>query len=109
MAENAKKEAASVLYSGGSDSTLAAVKILEEYEKVTLLTFDPGFIFFLENSRKHVPELQQKFGAENVSHKIINISHAIRNILFHDVKYDLKKYGFNIRISMDLQGKEFFS
>ncbi len=50
-------EQASVLYSGGTDSTLAAVEMLKECRRVTLLTFNPGFIFFIENSRVHADVL----------------------------------------------------
>lgn len=87
---------ASVLYSGGTDSSLAAVEMLKLARKVTLLTFDPGFIFFVENSRVHAQALIEAFGAERVSHHIIPIADVAREVLFGDARGDLRKYGFDM-------------
>jgi len=89
-------EKASVLFSGGSDSTLAAYLIAARTQHTTLLTFDPGFIFFVENSRRHAQILIDKLGPDRVEHKIIPIKPIIDRILFGDVKHDLRKYGFNL-------------
>lgn len=89
-------EQASVLFSGGTDSTLAAVEMLKECERVTLLTFNPGFIFFVENSRLHAGALARKFGEERVEHRIIPIPEFSKRILFGDLRRDLGKYGFDL-------------
>lgn len=90
------KTHAAVLFSGGTDSTLAAAQMLEEFDKVTLLTFDPGYLFFLKNTRIHAKKLQKKYGVERVEHQIIDIRHFIKEILGRDVGGDLKEYGFNM-------------
>lgn len=87
---------ASVLFSGGTDSTLAAVEMLKECRRVTLLTFDPGFIFFVENSRLHAEALLRTYGQDRVEHRIIPIPEFTRRILFGDLRHDLGKYGFDL-------------
>ncbi len=87
---------ASVLFSGGTDSTLAAYEIAVRTRETTLLTLDPGFIFFVENSRRHADLLRQKIGADRVRHEIIPIRPLIRQILFGNLRHDVPKYGFNL-------------
>ncbi|MFC1890513.1 hypothetical protein ACFL4G_12240 [Thermodesulfobacteriota bacterium] len=95
QAEDCSKDA-SVLFSGGTDSTLAAVKMLGQHERVHLLTFNPGFIFFVENSRKHAAMLMKRYGEGRVIHRIEDIRDSIAKILFGDVRKDIPKYGFNM-------------
>lgn len=90
------KDHAAVLFSGGTDSTLAAVQMLDEFQRVTLLTFDPGFVFFLENTRVHSRKLQEHFGTGRVDHKIVRIHDWIGAVLGSDLRGDLKEYGFNM-------------
>jgi hypothetical protein len=87
---------ATVLFSGGTDSTLAAVRMLDECRKVTLLTLDPGFVFFIENSTKHAEALRRAFGADRVLHHILPIRGEIREVLFGDTRRDLGRYGFDM-------------
>jgi hypothetical protein len=92
----ARKDHAAVLFSGGTDSTLAAAQMLEEFDRVTLLTFDPGYLLFLNNTKVHAEKLQQHFGADRVTHLILDIRHYIRDILGVDPVQDIKEYGFNL-------------
>lgn len=95
MSEALKSHAA-VLFSGGTDSTLAAARILQNHERVTLLTLDPGYIFFVDNTRKHAGILQERFGAERVTHHILDVKEAVRAVAAKDIPGDLKEYGFNM-------------
>lgn len=90
------KDHAAVLFSGGTDSTLAAAQMLDEFQRVTLLTFDPGYLFFINNTRVHAKKLQEKFGVQRVDHQIIDIRPFIKKILGVDVNADLGEYGFNM-------------
>ncbi|MBZ0270918.1 hypothetical protein K8I61_02690 [bacterium] len=94
--ENFVAERATVLFSGGTDSTFAAWRVAERVRHVTLLTFDNGFIFFIENSKRHADALRNALGTDRVTHEIIPIKDAIRRILLGRPKEDLKKYGFNL-------------
>ncbi|MCZ7586260.1 MAG: hypothetical protein M5R36_24690 [Deltaproteobacteria bacterium] len=89
-------EDASILFSGGTDSTLAAYLVSKIARRVHLLTFDNGFIFFVDNSRRHADKLRTVLGDDRVVHKIIPIQDPIRKVLLGDVKHDLGKYGFNL-------------
>ena len=91
-----RKAHAAVLFSGGTDSTLAAAQMLEECDRVTLLTFDPGYLYFLGRTRVHADKLVAKFGADRVEHLIIDIRDFIGQILGSDVKGDLGEYGLNM-------------
>jgi len=90
------KDHAAVLFSGGTDSTLAAAQMLDDFKRVTLLTFDPGFLFFLDNTKVHAKKLVEKFGADRVEHLIIDIRPFIKKILGSDVGSDLGEFGFNM-------------
>lgn len=89
-------EKGSVLFSGGSDSTLAAYLLGQQVRHVTLLTFDPGYNFFVENSARHVGILKEALGDDRVTHRIIPIRDEIKAILGGDLKNDLRTYGFNM-------------
>ena len=86
---------AAILFSGGSDSTLAAALMLDEGRDVTLLTFDPGFVMFLDNSRTNAARLQRHYGAERVRHEILDNRPATHRLLWSRMPQDLKDYGFN--------------
>jgi hypothetical protein len=56
----------SILFSGGPDSTLAALKALERADRVHLLTFHHNKMGKIGKHRKVVAELKQVFGDERV-------------------------------------------
>jgi len=83
-----------VLYSGGSDSTLAAALAMEEFDKLHLLTFSRFGIFGIERAEVNVRKLEARFGAERIEHHLIDIDR-----LFEKVSYDrylgtLRRHGF---------------
>lgn len=100
MSQTKLKGEASVLYSGGTDSTLAAVRMLEGHAKVTLLTFNPSFILFVRKSRKHVGELQRVFGADRVCHRIIKNSRFFKRVVLGNFVRDLADYGPNLAVQL---------
>lgn len=91
-----RKDHAAVLFSGGTDSTLAAAQMLEEFDRVTLLTFDPGYLLFIKNTKVHAKKLAAHFGEDRVTHLILDIRHYIKDILGSDPVEDAKEYGFNM-------------
>ena len=97
---SAKKNHAAVLFSGGSDSTLAAAQMLDEFERVTLLTFQPGFLLFINNTKVHARKLEQVFGSDRVTHKIIDIRDSVKAVLGSNPMADANEYGFNMTLSL---------
>ncbi|MCB9478869.1 MAG: hypothetical protein H6683_04245 [Deltaproteobacteria bacterium] len=89
-------ESASILFSGGTDSTLAAYEISRVARHVTLLTVNPGFLLFLENSKRHADKLREFLGADRVDHVILSGKDVTDRVLFGDKAADWKKYGFNM-------------
>jgi len=61
-----------MMFSGGTDTTLAAMRILESDPSVRLhlLTFCNGFCVRVQASRVHGEELRAKYGADRVVHEI---------------------------------------
>lgn len=93
MTDAARLPEVTVLYSGGTDSTLAAALLAERFERVTLLTFQPGYLLFIENTRVLANALVDAFGAERVRHEIIPIERFIDAILFSRKGEDWRAYG----------------
>ncbi len=93
---NPIRDTVSVLFSGGTDSTLAAALMLREAKKVELLTFDPGYVFFLENTKVHARALAEKFGEDRVEQKFLDLRRILKDILWEDVKGDFGRYGFGL-------------
>jgi predicted subunit of tRNA(5-methylaminomethyl-2-thiouridylate) methyltransferase len=87
---------ASVLFSGGTDSTLAAYLIGRRVRQLTLLTFEPKHVLFIENSRRHVQKLAEALPDVEILHEIIPVQKNIRKILMSDLAGDWEKYGFNL-------------
>jgi len=86
----------SVLFSGGSDSTLAAAKVCERFEKVHLLTCQHSAMFFIGKSKVNVNRLKMKYGEDKFTHRIINIDRLFQSILHGDPTKrfsDIRKYG----------------
>jgi hypothetical protein len=53
-----------VLYSGGTDSTLVALKMAEEFDRVHLLTFRRFGMFDIDHSEMNFQKLVERFGPE---------------------------------------------
>jgi 7-cyano-7-deazaguanine synthase in queuosine biosynthesis len=90
---NDKKEEVSVLFSGGSDSTLTAFKLCELFKKVHLLTYSHSYDEFVERSEVNVNKLKNMFGVDRVIHKIIDVDPLWEKIYRGTWKQDVKKYG----------------
>jgi len=79
-----------VLFTGGADSSLAAVLALEKNRHIVLLTFKNGYELFIKRSCLMAERLQERYGFESVIHKIINNSY-IFNLIFRN-NFTFKKY-----------------
>lgn len=88
-----KREEVSVLFSGGSDSTLAAAFACKQFEKVHLLTFFQPSVSFVDNSKVNAQKLKDTFGKDKVTHKIICIEELFRKLYFGNYLRDLRSYG----------------
>ena len=91
-----KPAPAAVMYSGGTDSTLAAALMLEEGRDVHLLTYNPGFVLFLKNSNFNAGRLVQIYGEDRVHHHYVKNHERTKKVLWSTIKEDIAEYGFNM-------------
>jgi len=87
------KEDASVLFSGGSDSTLAAAMCVGQFGKVHLLNFHHSGMQSVGKSSVNVERLQKKFGEDRFIFKLLDIEKPFRKIYYADYSRDLERYG----------------
>jgi len=91
-----------VQYSGGADSTVAAIIAAQRFEKVHLLTFSHPFIwvtfshpFIWEKHKSAVnaAKLAQILGNQAVIHRYVDATQTLSQIMFGDYWEDYRKYG----------------
>lgn len=97
-----------MMFTGGTDTTLAAARILDEGEvdKLHLVTFCNGICIKVENSAKHAEELKTMYGAEKIHHEIIYVTELferLRSPLWTIVKESGSTLSFDLccRLSME--------
>ena len=88
------KDICVVLYSGGSDSTLAAANVAQEYEKVRLITYNRfGFVETKKNVMVNFERLKLRFSPDKFEIKIIDINEFFKRIQYDNYAYFIQKYG----------------
>lgn len=88
-----KNKDVSVLFSGGSDSTLAAAICADQYRKVHLLNFHHSGMQQIEKSSVNVERLRKRFGKDKFIFKRFNIEELFKKLYYTDYLHDLKHYG----------------
>ena len=66
-----------LLFSGGQDSFLSAIRLIERGYKLHLLTFDNGCMRGLSNVQRSVSRLRRRYGNKILTYKILNITYPI--------------------------------
>jgi len=71
-----------MMFTGGTDTTLAAARILEDdkYARLHLLTFCNGICVKVESSRIHADELIEKHGPDRIHHEITYVTELFKRI-----------------------------
>lgn len=87
------QEQVAVMFSGGTDSTLAAAIGAETFKRVHLLTFRTSQMSNWERSRTGAQVLIERYGVDKVIHRIIDNDALFRRLHFSNYRQDLKKYG----------------
>jgi PP-loop superfamily ATP-utilizing enzyme len=86
------KKEISILFSGGPDSTLAALKALDQTEKVHLLTFQHNKMGKIGKHRKVTKELKTMFGEERVVAYEEEITRLFNKFYFFNIHRRLIQY-----------------
>lgn len=85
--------AATVMFSGGSDSTLVASLLAERFERVHLLTYKHRAMGFASKCLTSLDRLRSKHGADKFEHTFIDINPLMDRLFFRPLAGDLKDYG----------------
>lgn len=83
-----------VLFSGGTDSTLAAALSTERYDKVRLVSYDRFGLFATEKTKVVAKTLKEKFGDEKVAHEIIPYNRLFKHVSYERYLSNVAKHGF---------------
>lgn len=76
---------AAILFSGGSDSTLAAAMFAERFDHVTLLTFDRfSFIGARDYTKINYENLVKIYGKKKISHEILPVGKYHKEICYQN-------------------------
>jgi len=87
------QEEVAVMFSGGTDSTLAAAMGAEVFKRVHLATFRTSQMSNVEKVRRGAQVLIDRYGADKMIHRIIDNDALFRKFYFSNYLRDLKKYG----------------
>jgi 7-cyano-7-deazaguanine synthase in queuosine biosynthesis len=87
------QEQVAVMFSGGTDSTLAAAIAAETFKKVHLVSFHVSQMSNWERQRKGAQVLIDRYGANKVVHRMIDNDALFRELHLGHYFRDLKKYG----------------
>jgi len=82
----------SILFSGGPDSTLAALYALERADRVHLLTFHHRYMSSTEKHRKVVKELCVIFGDERIVEHVEHIDSLFKKFYFTKISKHITRY-----------------
>jgi len=87
-----KREEVSVMFSGGSDSTLAAIKLIGKFKKVHLVTFYFWPIAGIRGAILTGEKLITKYGRDKVQHKIFLIDDMFKDVYHKSLWKDFLKF-----------------
>lgn len=92
--ENKQKESkqAVLLFSGGTDSTAAAILLSRDFDHLHLLTYTHSGSFAPEKSGINVAKLQKRF-SNRFSHLILNTDRLFKKLTYLDYARMVKRFG----------------
>src|ERR1700741_3652879 len=82
-----------VMFSGGSDSTLTASLLWEKHSHVHLITYRHAAMQFEDKCLRSYERLQRAHGPERFSHQFINLNALMKQLFVKPIVRDLKTYG----------------
>ncbi len=83
-----------VMYSGGTDSTAAVIRVARDFDEVHLLTYKHRGITQVENSHHNVPKLSELFGEDKFVHRYYDIDRLLREVSYSRYAHFVRRYGF---------------
>jgi len=83
----------SVMFSGGSDSTLTAALACQKFDRVQLLTYKIPGIRAVARAADSAGRLQERFGPDRVLHWTVDNTDLFRRLYYASYLADLATYG----------------
>lgn len=83
-----------ILFSGGTDSTLAAALATNSFDEIHLITYSRLGIASVENSKVNALSLQEKYNNKKIIHKIIKIDKLFNHVSYENYFKNIIKHGF---------------
>lgn len=83
-----------IMFSGGTDSTLAAALEAKKFDRVHLLTYDRFGLFSVGNSQLNVLKLKDKFGQDKFISHIVKIDKLTEYVFYERYLHNLRRHGF---------------
>jgi len=83
---------AAVQYSGGADSTVAAILAAHRFARVHLLSFYHPFILERGRAKLNADKLANIFGSDAIVHVLVDATQALDRMMFRDYWRDMRKY-----------------
>lgn len=88
-----KKSAITLMYSGGLDSTVTALTLAGEYERVILLTYSRGYgHWFINRSSVRIPQLERYLGRKVFTQFTASVKDLFKKIVVDSFISDFRKY-----------------
>ncbi|MFC1889356.1 hypothetical protein ACFL4G_06325 [Thermodesulfobacteriota bacterium] len=69
-----------LMFSGGYDSTITALQLAEQFDRIHLVTFRSYGLVGVSHSEKHLRELRREFGSDRFIHEYMDVRSLQRRI-----------------------------
>ncbi|AUN99939.1 hypothetical protein C0V70_17870 [Bacteriovorax stolpii] len=94
---NPSGKAVAILFSGGTDSTLTAAMLQENFEKVHLVTYDRFGFHATDNTAVQTQALKERYGEDRFVHTFLNVDKLFQHVSYENYFENIKKHGlFNL-------------
>ncbi len=94
---NPSGKAVAILFSGGTDSTLTAAMLQENFEKVHLVTYDRFGFHATDNTAVQTQALKETYGEDRFIHTFLNVDKLFQHVSYENYFENIKKHGlFNL-------------
>lgn len=88
------KSKVAILFSGGTDSTLTAAMLTEQFDEIHLITYNRFGFHEADNTKTQSEMLKEKYGQDRFVHVFINVDKLFKHVSYENYLKNLKDFGF---------------
>ncbi len=89
-----KRNETATLFSGGTDSTLTAALMADQFDKIHLITYDRFAFSSVMNPMVNVKKLRDKYGEDKFDFHVIKVEKLTRFVFYERYLHNIRKHGF---------------